>query len=152
MSDEITCLKIKEKCMIENFDKLSFNRKVDVLVAVHVFNIKNITIDFADEIYWKVCVKSLMREDHISCYSTLLTSTWDIVRKFDYLYLFRSKDFKNGQWECKLLEQQSVTGNFQKDVYYAWAETEQLAICYAGLKAVGFDVKSFLKEEGKVHA
>lgn len=141
--------------MIENFDKLTFERKVDILVAIHVFRMKNIIIEhvdwsYGDGNYFKVYIKDLMIENHIPSYSTLLTSTWNIVRKFDYINLFRSKDFNGGQWKCKL--RQDIIGMTlgEKDSYYAWAETEQLAICYVGLKAVGFDVKGFLKEEGKV--
>lgn len=142
--------------MIENFDKLTYERKVDVLVAMYVFRIKDIIIEhidwsYGDGNYYKVYTKSLMVEDYISCYSTLLTNAWDVVRKFDYLYLFRSAGFKRGQWECKLYDRKGVLkiGETNEYNYYGWAETEQLAICYAGLKAVGFDVQAFLKEEGK---
>lgn len=129
--------------MIENFEKLNFNQKVDVLVEMHVMGWKDIVIEQvawarSNEMWAGIGVSGL----YVPLYSTLLTSAWGIVNKFDYMHLFRSKDFKKGQWECKLVE----------DPYcyaYAWAETVQLAICYAGLKTVGFDVKAFLQEEEK---
>jgi len=137
--------------MIQNFEKLDFNRKIDVLVAVYVFGWDDITI-YADGDYF-ICTgvqvqKGSRAYEVILNYSILLTSAWEIVQKFDYLYLFRGgKKWMGGKWECKL-----VWGDTDKidDKLYGWAETEMLAICYAGLKAVGFNVEGFLKEEGKV--
>lgn len=83
-------------------------------------------------------------QGYIPLYSTLLTSAWDIVRKFDYLYLYRDIRIVNGKWECKLRVEDYDSS------YYALADTEMLAICYAGLKAVGFDIETFLREEGKI--
>lgn len=135
--------------MIENFEKLSFERKIDVLVAMHVFNMKDIIIvkhkwEYMGEegVSW-LCY-SKYTGNHVPCYSTLLTLAWDIVRKFDgYVYLFKSKEYNDGKWECKLRSEDRV-------MYYWWAETEMLAICYAGLKAVGYDIKTFLQEEEKI--
>lgn len=139
--------------MIENYDKLDYNRKVDMLVVIHVMGWKGIAIQEIGsgsdgQKYMCVGTDKFNGQGYIPLYSTLLTSAWDIVRKFDYMYLFRSKYFK--EWECKLVGYNSDLGIDHDGKHYAWAETEQLAICYAGLKAVGFDVKSFLKEEGKV--
>lgn len=143
-----------EKAMIENFDKLEYHRKVDVLVAIHVMGWYNIVVNRAqwnETKYLYVCtgIDMFEAQGYVPCYSTLLTSAWDIVRKFDYCYIFHSKEFKGGQWECKLRDDSIARHIGEKDGYYAWAETEQLAICYAGLKAVGFDLKGFLQEEGK---
>ena len=132
--------------MIEYFEKLSYERKIDVLVATHVFNEK-ITIVKMDEYYSCTWLDKTGPAILVPCYSTLLTSAWDVVRNFDYCYLFRSKDFKGGQWECKLVQEETVhiMGKYQQ--VYAWAETIQLAICYAGLKAVGYPLMDFLKGE-----
>lgn len=136
--------------MIENYDELDYNRKVDMLVAVHVFKYKDIYVQWMGNYWLCTWLGNTGPANIIPCYSTLLTSAWEIVRKFDYCYLFRSKNFKGGQWECKLY--QDITGQVlgEKDPYFVWAETEQLAICYAGLKAVGFDMQGFLKEEGRL--
>lgn len=134
--------------MIENFKNLPFERKVDVLVAEHIFKYTDVRIqeiiDDGGKIrYWSVMRKDGAWDTNIPAYSMLLTSAWDIVRKFDYLYLFRGgKNWQGGKWECKLLRK-DISG------LYGWAETEQLAICYAGLKAVEYPLKDFLKEEGK---
>jgi hypothetical protein len=139
--------------MIEHFEKLEYNRKVDVLVAIYVMGWKDIVIHQIEwgPGVWKCAVMGVDRfngRGYIPLYSTLLASAWDVVRKFDYIYLFRSKDYKDGQWECKLRDDRGVV-TLDMPKYYAWAETEMLAICYAGLKAVGFDIKTFLREEGK---
>ena len=91
--------------MIENFYKLEFNRKVDVLVAYHVMGWRNIIIELVEwnhlgesGKYWLCYIPS---GTHVPCYSTLLTSAWDIVRKFDYLYLYHSDFINDGKWECK---------------------------------------------------
>jgi Phage ABA sandwich domain len=138
--------------MIKNFNELNYHRKVDVLIAMHVFN-RKVTIIDVD------CGKSVKRQwlctwlpeegpaEPVLCYSTLLTSAWEIVKKFDYIYLFRSHDFKKGQWECKLRDERGPINTNMLSKHYGWAETEMLAICYAGLKAVDFDLESFLKEE-----
>jgi hypothetical protein len=140
--------------MITNFDKLEYNRKVDILVAKHVMGWKDIVISQEE---WHTAFKYLcMGVDrfetvgHIPLYSTLLTSAWDVVRKFDYMYLFKSHDFKKGQWECKLRDDRGPINTNLLGKHYGWAETEMLAICYAGLKAVDFDLQLFLKEEEKV--
>lgn len=143
--------------MIENFNELTFERKIDVLVVIHVFK-KEVVIyprPHINPIYYTVytpskVVDGIHRFDEmVAYYSTLLISSWEIVRKFEYIYLFHNKNFKKGQWECKLVYDETIDilGTVQRT--YAWAETEQLAICYAGLKAVGFDLKEFLKKEGK---
>jgi hypothetical protein len=148
MSRELT----SEDNMIANFEKLPFERKVDVLVDLHVIGNKELIIEVLESILYENGVYYRCIRDGsfelIPCYSTLLTSAWDLVRKFDYCYLFRSKDFKGGQWECKLADKHSKKDNYSENVLYAWAETEMLAICYAGLKAVGYPLKDFLKEEG----
>ena len=143
--------------MIENFEKLSHERKIDVLVAICIIRIKNIItnkIDLGENEGTYQCIykveNNMDKYEYVPLYSTLLTSAWDVIKKFDYIYLFKSKDFKKGQWECKLQDDKGVLVVGNKSIsakYYAWAETEQLAICYAGLKAVGFDVKTFLQEE-----
>lgn len=144
--------------MIENFEKLPFERKVDILVARYVFEWKDIKIEWreGDERYpgYWACyrVEGIGIYTNIPLYSVLLTSAWDIIRKFEYMYLYRANFINDGRWECKLRDDRGVLiigdeGTGGK--YYGWAETEMLAICYAGLKAVGFDVKKFLKEEGK---
>jgi hypothetical protein len=138
--------------MIENFEKLTFHRKIDILVAMHVMEWKDIAIQ---EVGWGpgttkwMCVGTdrFNGQGYIPLYSALLTSAWDIVRKSSYCYLFRSTDFKGGQWECKLADRHSKDGLSNTDVYYAWADTEMLAICYAGLKVVGYPLKDFLKGE-----
>jgi hypothetical protein len=139
---------------MKDFEKLTFHRKIDVLVAIYVmgFSYNSITIKEMKwndtRLYWSVyrAVRPGLYTD-IPLYSTLLTSAWDLVRKFDFCYLFRSTDFKGGQWECKLIDKHD---NLNGEVYYAWEETEMLAICYAGLKVVEYPLKDFLKEEGKI--
>ena len=145
--------------MIENFEKLEFNRKVDILVAIYVMGrlgklVERVNINekWYDEITWLEIAES--EEDPYpgtrvgqmpKRYSTYIEAAWDIVRKFDYLYLFKGGEkWNGGKWECKLVLDDEDTR------LYGWAETEQLAICYAGLKAVGFDVQTFLQEEGKI--
>jgi hypothetical protein len=140
--------------MIENYDKLEYTRKVDVLVAMHVMKWKDIIIQEVGQgsgITKYACRYRDRSEPqgHIPLYSTLLTSAWDVVRKFDYMYLFRSHDFKKGQWECKLRDDRGSVNTSALGKHYGWAETEMLAICYAGLKAVDFDLQLFLKEEKK---
>jgi len=144
--------------MIENFEKLTFHRKIDVLVAMHVMGWKEIRIEEKEwemgggQKYWACYGISpgIELTNDIPLYSVLLTSAWDIVRKFDYINLFRSTDFKGGQWECKLFDKRGVIKMGEPN-YYGWAETEMLAICYAGLKAVkmGEYLKLFLQEESK---
>jgi hypothetical protein len=140
-----------EEQLLKNFDKLGHNRKVDVLIALCIFHWDDITIFVHGD--YSICTgiqNKKLPYEVIPCYSTLLTSAWDIIRKFDYCYLYRSKDFKGGQWECKLRDDRGpliIGEEGEGGKYYAWADTEMLAICYAGLKAVGFDVKGFLKEE-----
>lgn len=129
--------------MIENFDKLEFNRKVDVLVAMHVFNQK-VTIINTGSHWLCTWLPEVGTAQLVTCYSTLVTSAWDIVRKFDCFELkhySKGEGLWNGKWRC------IINGCLMGSMI---VETEQLAICYAGLKAVGFDVKSFLKEEGKI--
>lgn len=132
--------------MVENFDRLEFNRKVDTLVAIHIFKHKDVKVIKEN---WcgiqNPYYKELNTFGHllVPCYSTLLTSAWDLVRKFTYMELIKNTYNNEVLWQCKLGE----VGVVQD---YNIAETEQLAICYAGLKVVGFDVKGFLKEEEKV--
>jgi len=132
--------------MIENFDNLSFERKVDVLVAIYIFDYKDVKSIKEEWLgIWNPYYKEPKDYGYllIPCYSRLLTSSWDIVRKFEYIYLFSGgKEWREGKWECKLVWDDDTSK-------YAWAETEMLAICYAGLKAVGYSLKDFLKEEGK---
>lgn len=137
---------------MDNFDKLSFERKVDVLVTQHVFGWDDIIVNHVgvrQEVYRVIyrVVKDTNKYEYVPCYSTLLTSAWYIVRRFGECYLFRNSSLKKGQWECKLHYKEFNPG---VGTYYAWAETEMLAICYGGLKAVGFDVREFLKGEGRV--
>ena len=132
--------------MIKNFDKLPFERKIDVFVAEHVFKYEGIKIEeYTDKdlkhLYWGVSRVDGHWDTNILCYSTLLTSAWDIVRKFKFVYLYKS-EFINGRWECILKDE-----GFKDSAIMA--ETEMLAICYAGLKVVGFNIEGFLKEEGK---
>jgi Phage ABA sandwich domain len=152
--------------MIENFDKLSFDRKVDVLVAEHVMGWKDVTIELAHKEsaiqVWKCKGKDQYRFDgYVPMYSLLLNSTWDIVRRFSFFYLYNSErcDFilmygprrtNKDKWECKLRD--DITGRvfLEKDSYFAWAETAELAICFAALKAVGYDIKGFLEKEKKI--
>ncbi len=141
-----------------NFQKLNFHRKVDVLVAIHVMkwdkidiieNKDNFIIFEKDKThYWCTGIpKEETKPTGVPCYSTLLTCAWDIVREFDYVYLFRGGGkLRKGLWKCKLIHEEDY--DYGDD--YVSAETELLAICYAGLKAVGFDVEKFLKEEEKV--
>lgn len=149
--------------MIENFEKLEFTRKVDVLVAVHLMEWKDVVISDIESssVVWgpadpKWLCKGVDRFHGQGCiplYSTVLTAAWEIVRKCDYVYLFRSNDFQDGRWECKLMDKQSVVnddGRTNKYCEWALAETEMLAICYAGLNVVRFDVKKFLQEEKKI--
>jgi Phage ABA sandwich domain len=123
--------------MIKNFDKLSFERKVDVLVGIHVMGWTDLKI--YNEIY-------IANKGGVSlpCYSTLLTSAWNIVRKFNHVEIIKNKHNNGTLWQCKVGE----VGVIQE---YSVSETEQLAICYAGLKAVemGEYLKLFLKEEKK---
>jgi len=148
--------------MIQNFDKLTFYRKIDVLVAMHVMEWKNIVVELGQPdigygTYW-LCKGNppgpiVVVWDVIPCYSTLLTSSWDIVRKFEYCYLWRDKEsnINNGMWECKLFDPKGELLSYGEGrKYYGLAETEMLAICYAGLKAVEYLIDDFLKEEGKI--
>jgi len=138
--------------MIANFDKLEYNRKVDVLIAIYVFNRKVTIVSIGAGEHPHMLCTWLPEEgpaELVLCYSTLLTSAWDIVKKFDYMYMFKSHDFKGGQWECKLRDDRGPINTNLLGKHYGWAETEMLAICYAGLKAVDFDLQLFLKEEKK---
>jgi Phage ABA sandwich domain len=73
-----------------------------------------------------------VKEDEFSP-TTNIADAWQVVEKFDFNYLYRSKDFADGKWECKLSRK-------DERVYYAVAETAPLAICLAALKAVALEV------------
>jgi Phage ABA sandwich domain len=133
--------------MIKNFDKLNYHRKVDVLIATHVMRYENIYVQWMGTYWLCTWLGNIGPAEIIPCYSTLFTSAWEVVKKFDYIYLFRSHDFKGGQWECKLRDERGPINTNMLSKHYGWAETEMLAVCYAGLKAVDFDLESFLKEE-----
>jgi Phage ABA sandwich domain len=122
--------------MISNFEKLSFYRKVDVLVSIHVMGWLVTDVDIYNE--WFVANKAGV---NTLCYSTEIRASWFVARQFDYIYLYRSKN-TNGRWRCLLVE-----GSAKDQVE---AETAQLAICYAALKAVGFDLEGFLKKENRI--
>lgn len=62
-------------------------------------------------------------------YSTDIAAAWDVVGKFDYLYLFRGKSMFDGKYECKLVGVDSFD-------FCAYGETAPHAICLAALKAL----------------
>jgi hypothetical protein len=66
-------------------------------------------------------------------YSTDIAAAWSVVKKFDYLYLFRSPEINDGMYECKL-----TMADERK--YYALSESAPHAICLAALRAVGVEI------------
>lgn len=137
--------------MIENFDKLLLERKIDVLVAIHVLNWEDISvldegrtvlgtfIDEEDPVFSGILQNS--GRTQIKHYSTNYEWSLVVIRRFSRMELIRNKYNNNTElWHCRLGE----IDNLQE---YAVSSTAQLAICYAGLKAVRFDVDRFLQEE-----
>jgi|SRR3990170_898451 len=111
----------------EQIDSMPAGRELDVLIAEKVME-------------WKYISGARIRDGFDTPrFSTDISAAWEVVEKFDYLYLFRLdhpiEDYAGriGRWEAKLVfkEKRGVDKRF----YYALADTAPLAICRAALKA-----------------
>jgi hypothetical protein len=59
--------------------------------------------------------------------STDISAAWEVANKFDFFYLFRNPHIYDGEWECKLVAEDSSRK------YYALGKTAPEAICKAAL-------------------
>ena len=100
-------------------------RELDALIAEKVMGFILSTVhDGTDQRY---CFHGLNHDAvKVEPYSTSIAAAWEVVEKFDYLYLFHGTVFK---WECKLVSS-------DHENYYARnCDTAPLAICKASLFA-----------------
>ena len=109
-------------------------RELDALVAGKVMGWKRLDLGPINGIRWKKGNR-MIESEHPFSYSTDISAAWEVVEKFECLYLFRcvSGPFE-GKYECKLVFEEGPDNDKRR--FYAVAETAPLAICRAGLRTV----------------
>jgi|SRR3990167_1528273 len=120
----------------EEIDNMPAGREMDALVVEKIFDKKVCHCDAGS-------IMCAFGPGHcLTCdgwipklHSTSISAAWEVVEKFECLYLFRcvSGPFE-GKYECKLVFEEGPDNDKRR--FYAVAETAPLAICRAGLRTV----------------
>lgn len=105
--------------------------KLDALIGKHVMGDEGYTVVIPCPDRDPYCQTTHTSTSYMP-YSTDIFYAWQVVEKFKYRFLFFSDAFKEGLWECKLVDS-------DRSEDYVNGTTAPHAICLAALKAMGFE-------------